>query len=56
MSTIHIKNEAIQIYKELGVDSKSILLLCPILKILQMRDNSLDKTHAKQIVSDFLKN
>lgn len=55
MSTIQIKNETKQIYREFGVKDKSILLLCPILKVLQMRHSSLDKTHAKQVIAEFLK-
>lgn len=56
MSTIQIKNETVQIYKELGVKDKSIILLCPILRVLEMRHNALNTSHAKQVVTDFLKN
>lgn len=56
MSTIQMKNETMQIYKEFGVKDKSIILLCPILKVLQMRHNALNASHAKQVVTDFLKN
>lgn len=50
-----MRNETIRVYKELGVNDKSIILLCPILKVLQMRHNTLDRSHAKQVVADFLK-
>ena len=56
MSIVQMKNETQEIYKEFGVEDKSIVLLCPILRVLQMRHASLNKTHAKQVVTDFLKN
>lgn len=56
MSLTEMKNEAQDIYKEFGIENKSITLLCPIMKVLQMRHSSLNKTQAKRVVTDFLKN
>ncbi|MCF6340785.1 MAG: hypothetical protein L3J10_08585 [Sulfurimonas sp.] len=56
MSTVQIKNEVENIYNALNISKKPILLMCPILKILQMRYHSVDKAHAKNIIKNFLKN
>ncbi len=56
MSIIQLKNETEKIYKEFGAKEKSSLLLCPILRILEMRHKSLDIVHAKKIVIEYLKN
>lgn len=55
MSKIQIKDEAEKIYNALGVKGKSILLLCPILKVLEMKYHAVDKTHAKDLITNFLK-
>jgi len=55
MSKTEIINEAEKIYNAPSGKGKSILLLCPILKNLEMRYHALDKTHAKNIITNFLK-
>jgi len=54
MSKIQIKAETKNIYNEFGAKGKSSQLLCPIMRVLQMRHSDIDKKEARVIISDFL--
>ena len=54
MADLTILRESRKILKQMGVAQKENALLCPVLKILQMRHADLDISQAEKIVREVL--
>ncbi len=54
MADIRLLQESRAIIREMGVHDKEASLLCPILKVLQMRHHDLDSTQATRIIKKAL--
>ena len=56
MADFAIAKESKEILKQFSVTEKTDSLLCPILKVLQMRHNDLDKKQASRVIREVLHN
>ena len=54
MADYQLARESNAILRELGVEQKSENLLCPIVRILQMRHRNLDVKQATKVVKSVL--
>ncbi len=54
MSNILLRKESIKILKQMSTAEHSSALLCPILKVLQMRHSDLDVSQATRVVRELL--
>ncbi len=55
MADILLLKESREIMKQIGQEEKNMSLLCPTLKILQMRHSNLNVQQAKEVVLRLLK-
>jgi len=54
MADISLLQESRAIIREMGVKKREDSLLCPILKVLQMRHHNLNTTQAKEMIKKAL--
>lgn len=54
MANYILRKESKEILKQMGISKKEETLLCPILKVLQMRHSDLDMHQAKRVVLEVL--
>lgn len=54
MGDFAIAKESKEILKQFSVTEKTDNLLCPILKVLQMRHNDLNKAQATRVIREVL--
>lgn len=54
MASYLLKKESIEILNQMGVENYSEKLVCPILRVLQMRHKDLDITQAVIVIKDVL--
>lgn len=54
MSDIRLLQESRVIIREMGVSKKEDFLLCPILRILEMRHHDLDTKQAMRVIKHVL--
>jgi len=54
MADFEILKESKEILKQFSVTEKTGTLLCPVLKVLQMRHKDLDATQATRVIREIL--